>query len=59
MPGNPKECRLRARRCAELAASAKDLKLKHVFSDLAKSWTTLAVQLEAAMALRDELEEES
>jgi hypothetical protein len=50
MPGDPKECRMRARRCTELAAQATD-PLKTKFTELASKWTQLAVDLESALAL--------
>jgi hypothetical protein len=57
MPGDPKECRAHARRCSELAAAAKEPRLKKTLSHLAASWVKLASELETARALRDEIEE--
>ena len=54
MPGNPKQCRLHAMRCAELAASAKTTQLKMTLIELSKSWQKMAEQLETSQALLDE-----
>jgi len=51
MPGDPEECRAHARRCAELAASAKTPQLRKTLTDLSRSWAHLAAQLEATEAL--------
>ena len=53
MPGDPKQCRISARRCTELAVRAKDPKLKKKFLDLAGKWTKLAIGLEMVQALTD------
>jgi hypothetical protein len=50
---DPKECRENARRCGELAAQSKELKLKKTLADLARSWAKMATELERAEALRD------
>jgi hypothetical protein len=57
MPGDPKECRAHARRCSELAAAAKEPRLKRTLSHLAASWTKLATELETAQALRAQVED--
>jgi hypothetical protein len=49
MPGDPKECRLRAMRCAELAANAKSPQFKAALLDLSKTWVKLAESLEKPM----------
>jgi hypothetical protein len=54
MPGDPKECRLRAMRCAELAATVKTSQLKARFLDMSKNWVRLAESLEKTHALMDE-----
>jgi hypothetical protein len=54
MPGDPKECRLRALRCAELAKTAKTEQLKATLLDLSKNWVKLAESLERTHALLDE-----
>jgi hypothetical protein len=54
MPGDPKECRLRAMRCAELAANAKSPQFKAALLDLSKTWVRLAESLEKTYALVDE-----
>ena len=56
MPGDPKERRQRALRCTELAENAADSQLKAVLKHLAEQWLKMAVELERAHALRDELE---
>ena len=54
MPGDPKQCRLQAMRCAELAANAKSKQLKATLLDLSQTWVKLAVSLEQTQALLDE-----
>jgi hypothetical protein len=51
MPGEPEECRARARRCAELAAAATNSCAKAAYLDLARQWTKLATDIEMAEAL--------
>jgi hypothetical protein len=51
MPGNPKECRQSALRCAELAHTARTPDLKNTLLDLSKSWHKLAIELERSAAL--------
>jgi hypothetical protein len=50
MPGDPKECRGHALRCAELAMKARTPQLKVMFLELSKNWEKLAIQLENAVA---------
>src|SRR5215469_8337952 len=50
MPGNPKECRKHAARCAELAMAAHTPHLRAMFLELSKNWEKLAIQLEGAFA---------
>jgi hypothetical protein len=50
MPGDPKECRMRAARCAELAAAARTPQLKAWFLGLSKQWERLAIELENGFA---------
>jgi hypothetical protein len=57
MPGDPKECRRNAARCAEWAVTAHTPQLKATFLDLSKNWEKLAIQLEDAFAQIDEIEE--
>jgi hypothetical protein len=54
MPGDPKQCRLHAMRCAELAATAKTQQLKATLLELSKNWVRLAESLEKTHALMDE-----
>lgn len=56
MPSDPKECRQRASRCAELAEQTADPELKAVLESLVERWLKLAADLEHAQALRDERE---
>jgi len=57
MPGDPKECRKNAVRCAELAATAHTPQMKATFLELSMNWERLAIQLEDAFAQIDEIEE--
>ena|SRR5215469_9005053 len=50
MPGDPRECRIHAARCAALAATARTPQLRAMFLDLSKNWERLAIQLEDAFA---------
>jgi hypothetical protein len=50
MPGNPKECRAHAARCAEMAVAARTAQLRTTFLKLSKHWEQLAIQLENAFA---------
>jgi len=51
MPGDPRECRQHAARCAELAAEAKSDGLKQHFINLSRTWEKLAKDLERIPAL--------
>jgi hypothetical protein len=55
MPGDPKECRLHALRCAELAGTARPQQLKATLLELAKNWEKLAVDLQRTQSLVDEV----
>ena len=57
MPGDPKECRWHALRCAELAMKGRTPQLKAMFLELSKNWETLAIQLENAIAKVSEAED--
>ena len=50
MPGDPKECRQHARRCAELASIATTPEAREQFLSLEQSWMRLAADLEQAKA---------
>ena len=50
MPGDPKECRTHAARCAEMAVAARTPQLKGTFLELSKNWEKLAIQLEYGFA---------
>jgi len=55
MPGDPKECRLHAMHCIQLAEEAVNPDVKRTFVDLAHHWNRLAVELEDAQALLNTL----
>jgi hypothetical protein len=46
MPGDPKECRKHAARCAELAITARTPELRAKFLELSKIWEKLAIELD-------------
>jgi hypothetical protein len=50
MPGDSKECRERAARCAEFAGYARSAQLKATFLEMSKNWEKLAIQLEDTFA---------
>jgi hypothetical protein len=50
MPGDPKECRKHAARCAEMAVTAGTAQLRSTFLELSKNWEKLATGLEDAFA---------
>jgi hypothetical protein len=56
VPGDPRECREHALRCAELATTAKTERLKMLFLNLSKSWERLALNLENGLGRVDEVE---
>jgi hypothetical protein len=58
MPGNPQECRERAKRCSELAAEAQNEVVKQNFMNLAKRWSRIAADLEATQELLKQYGEE-
>ena len=51
MPGDPKECRQHAERCAELARMASTSEARETFLDLQMKWIRLAMELTQAKAL--------
>jgi hypothetical protein len=55
MPGDPRECRQHAVRCAELAINVKDVEFKAAYLALSKQWEMFAVELEGAEAMLSEL----
>ena len=57
MPGDPKECREHARRCAELASVATTPETREQFISLQQSWMRLAADLENAQAFIATLDE--
>jgi hypothetical protein len=58
MPGDPRECRLHAVKCLELARSAKSKTIKNNFVNLAATWQALVNQLEAQQALVEKIADE-
>jgi hypothetical protein len=54
MPGDPNECRERAKRCLEIASQTTHLQLKDSLTDIAHQWIRLATELEATRRLLDE-----
>jgi hypothetical protein len=56
MPGDPRECRQHAARCAELAVEAKTEPLKAHFLTLSKTWEGLANELERTQSIIAELD---
>jgi hypothetical protein len=57
MPNDPKECRMQARCCADLAFTAATPQAREHFASLAKSWIKLALELEGAQAFLNALDE--
>jgi len=49
MPGDPRECRRHALRCAKLAVSAGPQRLKAALPELSKNWEQLAIELANAL----------
>jgi len=54
MPGDPKECRAHAMRCAELAAAAKTEQLRATLLELSRNWVKLAEGLETTHTFLDQ-----
>ena len=48
MPGNPRECRQHAQRCAQLANEAVSPDARRTFLTLSQTWLSLAAKLESA-----------
>jgi hypothetical protein len=46
VPGDPRECRMHAARCAEWALMARTEELKAACLELSKNWENLAISLE-------------
>jgi len=51
MPGDPKECRIHAMNCMQMAETATTPELRRTYVDLAHQWNRLAVELEDAQSL--------
>ena len=54
MPGDPKECRRHAARCAELARTARTQQLKATLLEMSANWIKIADDLERTKVLLDE-----
>jgi hypothetical protein len=57
MPGDPRECRKHAARCAELAITARTPELRAKFLELSKIWEKLAIELDDTFAKLAETED--
>jgi hypothetical protein len=57
VPGDPKECRERALRCAKLAAEARTPQIRDSILDIAQTWSRLADELEQTQRLIDALDD--
>jgi len=57
MPGDPKECRQHAERCAELARLASTPEARDTFLSLQVTWIRLAMELDQSTALIDATQE--
>src|SRR6266498_1553072 len=51
---DPKDCRARALRCAELANATREPRLQELLFDMAGTWLKLATELERTHAQLDE-----
>jgi len=54
LPGDPRECRKNAWRCADLAHTASAPELKQTLIELSQNWLRLAIELERAQKLLSE-----
>jgi hypothetical protein len=54
MPGDPGECRERAKRCLQMASETAHPPLKQSLTEIANHWIRLATELEATKRLLDE-----
>jgi hypothetical protein len=57
MPGDPKQCRLNARRCSEMAARARTQAMRANLAIMAELWTKLAAETESDQTLLSALSE--
>ena len=57
IPGDAKDCRKHALRCAELAVAARTPQLKATFRELSKNWERLAILLDDVLAKLSESED--
>jgi hypothetical protein len=56
VPSDPREYRVNAARCAELAVAARSHQLKVALVELSKNWEKLAISLEGVFSILDEIE---
>jgi hypothetical protein len=47
MPGDPRECRMQACECFNLAEQSTSARLRDEFTDLGKVWLRLAAEIES------------
>jgi hypothetical protein len=53
VPGDPDECRAHAKKCADMASRATNPQHKQLLTNLAQSWTKIALDLERNQALME------
>jgi hypothetical protein len=58
MPGDPRQCRQHAWRCAELATTASNEELKRMLVELSQNWLKIATDLEQMQRLLADLPED-
>jgi hypothetical protein len=53
MPDDPAQCRQHARECSEMASRASNPDHKKILTNLARTWLSLAIELESSSPLLD------
>jgi hypothetical protein len=53
MPGDPNQCRAHAKNCADMASKTTNPQHKQLLTNLAQSWTRIALELERNWALME------
>ena len=51
---DPKDCRIRANLCIDLANSARDVRAQRIYFDMAQNWLNMAMALERTCGLLDD-----